>query len=51
MEVPEWMHSDWYQEWLDLAKRDYHGRSEKPLDYSEIRDILIMYSAEHNSRE
>ena len=42
-----WVENDWYKQWLELAKRDYHGKrdgywicyfdKEKKLQYLYIR--------------
>ncbi len=41
--MPEWARSEWYVEWLKLAKRDYLGSREELLDYTKIRDSIVIY--------
>jgi hypothetical protein len=30
-----WADTDWFQEWLRLARRDYQGHPETPPEFSE----------------
>ncbi|MEK6883727.1 MAG: hypothetical protein AABY22_29130 [Nanoarchaeota archaeon] len=41
----DWTKSDWFLEWLELAKRDYHQKDPNLFNY------LEMEEDERNNRE
>jgi endoglucanase Acf2 len=51
---PEWVDTQWFKEWVELAKRDYHGRDKNlPIfDYSEMLDYLnkLRYHKDDGSK-
>lgn len=41
----DWWESDWYKEWLELAKRDYHGKREGywACYYNSKNELIYVY--------
>ena len=47
--INEWMHSNYYKEWQNLAKRNYHGKRPGQRmcyenEYGEIKYMFISYN-------
>lgn len=37
-----WWDETWFKEWLELSKRDYHGKREHPpLNYNDCQQEII----------